>query len=376
MTTASAPAATQNVHIEIPHFHAMYEGAVAWDACGPVANEVAVAALEGRTPDTGNAMKARARDLAAGRFTAHSGQTLADIVWDLQQRGYTDLQVIGYSGAPDSAYLNALHTLIKAGASAQHPVIIEVSRAYNLPDNEAGVQYHFVVIGGIDSVAGYLVANGDTRTGIAQHPGWPAIIPLNWAGWGTLEAAGICGAILVKPKPGQQTDALVIPIIPTRWTDNGKTLHAPNDGTCGHGFRWAVMTWASRGAGDWDATLEPVTGEESDPAGVHQDFRHNGDANAAGLRLIWHESDGSVTSSPLDAITPPPPPAPTPALPTPPVTPDPLPGIEKDVADLNVQMAQLMSATQAAATQAAQALSAAQAAQSDVTTLRNELKAV
>ena len=189
-----------SVHIEIPHFanHALWEGAVAWDACGCVANEVALAALGGRTPDPGNAQQVRARDLASGHFTTGSGQTLADIVWDINQRGFHQLDVIPYSGSPD---LNALHDLVKSGGLNGWPVIIQVSRAYNLPDNEAGVNYHFVVSGGIDSTLGYLIANGDTRTGIARQPGFPANtqLPTNWATWATLVNAGICGAILVKP---------------------------------------------------------------------------------------------------------------------------------------------------------------------------------
>lgn len=193
------------VHIEIPHFanHALFEGAVAWDACGCVANEVALAALSGRTPDAGLAAAARRRDLAASRFTIGSGQALSDIAWDLEQRGCHDLQQIGYTDAPD---LNALHDFIKRAALAQIPVIIELRHASALPDNEAGVNYHFVVLGGIDSTLGYLVANGDTRTGIAHQalyghfPGC-GNLPTNWATWQTLEAAGICGAIALKPVP-------------------------------------------------------------------------------------------------------------------------------------------------------------------------------
>lgn len=401
--TAAAPASlSTTVHIEIPHFTAIYEGAVAWDACGPVANEVAVAALEGRTPDTGNAAKARARDLAAGHFTVGGGQPLSGIIWDLQQRGYTALEIIPYGEPANNA---ALHDLVKKGALAGLPVILQVARAYNLPDNEANVQYHFVVVGGIDSVAGYLLANGDTKTGIARHPAWPAYIPTNWATWATITAAGVCGAILVKPKPGA-------PHTPAGWTDDGAMLHAPNGGSCGHGIRWAVLTTA----GGWDASLEPVTGEFGDPSLVSQDFRTNGDPHAAGVRLTWHASDGSVTSSPLDAITPPPPPAPAPAptptpapepAPTPTPVPEPTPAPEPasapvpipdpvpdptaaQIAALTAQVAQLTAEAQAATAQAQQAVSeavaasqaaaqaatTASAAQNDVAALRAALKAL
>lgn len=195
--TTAAPSAT-TVHSVMPQFHALWEGAVNWSACGPVANEVAVAALQGRLPDPDNAKAICARDAAAGRFRQPGGQDLADIAWDLEQRGFKQLTVINYSASPN---LDALHALLKEGGLNGWPVILEVSRAYNLPDNEAGVAYHFVVSGGIDSTLGYLLANGDTKTGIRLQPQWPASthIPLNWATWSTIENAGICGAILVHP---------------------------------------------------------------------------------------------------------------------------------------------------------------------------------
>lgn len=198
MTTATPTTTSQAVHSVMPQFHALWEGAVNWSACGPVANEVAVAALQGRTPDPDNAKAVVARDAAAGRFHQPGGQNLSDIAWDLNERGFKQLAVVPYSATPD---LNAIHALLKEGGLNKWPVILQVSRAYNLPDNEAGVRYHFVVSGGIDSTLGYLLANGDTKTGIALQPQWPASthIPLNWASWSVIENAGVCGAILVHP---------------------------------------------------------------------------------------------------------------------------------------------------------------------------------
>src|SRR5579859_6008115 len=122
MSTAVAPASTQAVHQTIPGFTALYEGAVNWSACGPVANEVAVAVLEHRKPDVGLAKEAVTRDTAAGRF-GKGGQRLADIAWDLGQRGYVHLDVVPFSGSPD---LTALHNAVRAGALAGFPVITQV----------------------------------------------------------------------------------------------------------------------------------------------------------------------------------------------------------------------------------------------------------
>ena len=169
-----------------------------WSACGPVANEVALAALTGRKPDVGLCQAIVARDTAAHRFAQPGGQRLSDIAWDLGKRGVQKLDVtlVPENGSPD---LNALHTQVREAALAGLPVIIEVSRAYNLPDNEGGVDYHFVCIGGIDSILGYLVANGDTLTFIRTRQTWMTADQMRWATWATLEAAGICGAITVHP---------------------------------------------------------------------------------------------------------------------------------------------------------------------------------
>ncbi len=222
MTTA-APAAT-TVDIQIADFRALYEGAVEWDACGPVAGEVAIAALQGRAPDIGRAQQAVARDLAAGRFSRGSGQTLDDIAWDVEQQGFTQLSIVPYSDTPD---LNAIHALLKEGGLNRWPVIFQVVRAYNLPDNEANVDVHFGVSGGINSALGYLVANGDTQTGIAngQYHGWPGAfaLPLNWATWATLQNAGIAGAILVHPQGWQPAPP---PPAPTTVTIERATLDA------------------------------------------------------------------------------------------------------------------------------------------------------
>lgn len=191
--------ATATVTKVIAGFTALFEGDVAWDACGCVANEVALAALSGRKPDVGLALKVRARDIAAGRMNRSSigqhGQYLSDIYWDLGQRGVQKMDFINYSPTPN---LDAIHAQIKSAAMAGLPSIIVITRAYNLPDNEAGVAGHFVVIGGIDSTKGYLIANGDTKTAIATRATNP---PLNWATWQTLVNAGIAGVITLHPNP-------------------------------------------------------------------------------------------------------------------------------------------------------------------------------
>lgn len=200
------------IHVEIPHFHAIWEGAVDWRACAAVAVEVASAAREGRTPDTGEAKRIWDAMVAADQVSRDAqghptGAYLSNVRWALERRGYTHLDMIDYRDQPD---LLALRQLLKDAGVAGDPVILLVVNGQALPDNEAGVAGHYVVSGGIDSGLGYLIANGDTRTGIAQHPAWPAFIPTNWARWSTLEAARISGAIRVhaKPAPSVPTTAV------------------------------------------------------------------------------------------------------------------------------------------------------------------------
>lgn len=205
MTTATttAVATSTTVHRVMPNFTALYEGDVVWDACGPVANEVAVAALERRKPSAATAIAIRARDLQARRFAVKSGQTLDDIHWDLTaQRGYPIAAYIPYSASPDLA---RIHETIKAATSDGQPAIAELTRAYALPGNERGVYGHFVVLGGIDSALGYLVANGDTVDFITAYNAHRQVYQdaqqMRWATWAQLVAAGIAGVIVVHPKP-------------------------------------------------------------------------------------------------------------------------------------------------------------------------------
>ena len=188
------------VHVEIAHAsgHALYEGAVNWSACSAVAVECAIAGRESRIPDVGNAKRLWNAMLAAGQTTGGHGATLSQCVWALQSRGYHQLEVLNYP-----ANLDALHALLKAAGVAGDPVVLLVTNGQALPDNERGVQGHFVVAAGIDSAHGYLIQNGDTQTAIrgqAIYGKWPACsnVPTNWANWATLVAAQVCGAIRVK----------------------------------------------------------------------------------------------------------------------------------------------------------------------------------
>ncbi|HET9109687.1 MAG TPA: hypothetical protein VFN78_02565 [Ktedonobacterales bacterium] len=211
MTTA-----TDTVHVEIPHLtnHALYEGAVNWAACSAVAVESAIAGRESRIPDAGNAKRLWQQMLSAGQTTGGHGATLRQCVWALASRGYHNLEILDYP-----ANLDALHQLVKDAGVAGDPVVLLVTNGQALPDNERGVQGHFVVSAGIDSARGYLILNGDTQTAIAHQATygvWPACsnVPTNWATWATLVAAQVCGAIRVKSNTPAPTPVASAPTTP------------------------------------------------------------------------------------------------------------------------------------------------------------------
>lgn len=213
-TAAAATTTATNVHIEIPGFAAVSERGH-WDACGPIAEldalHVCPWTRQGVVLNETAIASTRWQYVEANHWRGH-GCYLSDIHWHLQHIG---AHIAGYVPFSDTPDLATLHTFVKQQLVAQNPVIIEVSRAYNLPKNEAGVDYHFVALGGIDSTQGYLVANGDTVDAFSHPAG--ATLPLNWATWQQLVNAGICGAIALQrilPTPPTPTPVPTVPPVP------------------------------------------------------------------------------------------------------------------------------------------------------------------
>lgn len=219
----SAPAAATGVHVEIPGFQAISEQGH-WDACAVVAELDALHVCTWRneplvenTIDAWRWQYVQAIDPATKkpRWTSGQGTTLGNIHWHLTETAI-HAHLAGYIPYSDSPDLAKLHTFIKSHMVAQNPVIIEVSNAAALPHAEPGVRYHFVTLGGIDSVQGYLVASGDTLDAIRGKAG--ARVPTYWATWAQLTQAGVCGAIalqrVVAPPPPPPPPSPIPPIPP------------------------------------------------------------------------------------------------------------------------------------------------------------------
>lgn len=90
---------------------------------------------------------------------------------------------------------NTFHTDLIAAMMAHQAVIIEVGAAHNLPDNQPGVDNHFVLAWGIQSDLGFYCCNGDTLRALARggNPAGPV-----WYNASDLQAAQV-GAYAILP---------------------------------------------------------------------------------------------------------------------------------------------------------------------------------
>lgn len=126
------------------------------------------------------------------------GMTVDMLASALRRWGVTPVKVSSYN--PNLDFQVFRHDLITA-LLAHQLVIMETSVGQALPDNQPGVFYHFVLIGGIDSTLGYWVANGDSETALRTN----GVVPPTWMGVGALAASKPVGYVILptldKPAP-------------------------------------------------------------------------------------------------------------------------------------------------------------------------------
>ncbi len=214
--SASAPTVAANRHVEIPGFVALSERGH-WDACSVVAEIDALHVCPwNAVPLAENSIDAwRWQYVQHGKWSYYNGKpigtTLKNIYWHLTETAI-HAHIAGYIPYSDTPNLTALHAFVKQHTLAQNPLIVQVVNAQALPHAEQGVYSHFVAIGGIDSVKGYLVANGDTVDALQTTA---LTVPLYWATWAQLVAAKISGAIalqrIVAPAPAPPPPPPVTP---------------------------------------------------------------------------------------------------------------------------------------------------------------------
>ncbi len=143
-----------------------------------------------------------------------------------------------------------LHEALKVHAGI-NGCILQLGAAHNLPYNEAGVNSHFIGIGGIDSQSGYLVANGDDVDALAAHNGHGKVLQTRWQGWGALlKAVPTALLVIVHPDPAQ------IVGVPLGWSDKNEVLTAKNGVPVIKGFRQQVLGQA------WNSDNVPLLPED------------------------------------------------------------------------------------------------------------------
>lgn len=193
--------APNKVHLVVPGFQAITEFAGHNDDCGPCANQVCAAAVEGRAPTTDGMNAIRARDLAAGVLRPGQGQRIDEVAWDVATWTHpqiaTALTPLGHPVEGPDGIHQRLHDAMMRG----NPCVLNLALAGQLPHNEAGIHYHFVAVGGIDADLGYLIANGDEVP--FGHVG------AYWVKWPSIAAAQPCALLeyhMPAPPPAPPSD--------------------------------------------------------------------------------------------------------------------------------------------------------------------------
>jgi hypothetical protein len=156
------------------------------DTCGEDAFRLIQHAKSGADV-TGDTMYNLRNDMAAHGFAVQGGTVMTDLVKYFSQVQGLDVELVNGYGTGAQEW-PAIHATLLAHAG-RDGVVIEVEHASNLTNNEGGVNRHYVAIGGIHPVKGYLVGNGDDRNALAAAGGHGKIIPAVWMDHNVIAAA-------------------------------------------------------------------------------------------------------------------------------------------------------------------------------------------
>ncbi len=284
----TAAASVQNVHRELAGFQAISEfpdrpgnGLPAIrDACWIAAWMSIAHSYNAANPLSGAELVRLRADM-----TAHGDWTNGGITMDLGERYVRTVLKQPTIYDPDWHYhgdaskAEAIHQALKVHAGI-NGAILQINKAYNLPNNEAGIERHFVGIGGIDSIAGYFVANGDDVQALAASDGHGKTYKARWMGWNQLLAAAPT-ALLVIAHPSAAVS------VPAGWRDDGTMLVAPNGIAVIKGFRQYVLS------SNWNPANVPLAAEVNSGYDSFQPFRD--------ITLLWSQATG-IISRPADQL--------------------------------------------------------------------------
>lgn len=165
-----------------------------------------------------------------------------------------------------------IHATLLAHAG-RDGVVVEVSRASLLPDNEQGVFNHYVGEGAIDPVKGYLTGNGDCLEALAGNGGHGKIVPAQWVDAPEMARAVPIATLIIRNLPHTVNGVHVVPGqpattpgTPSGWSDDGSTLKGPNGVAVVLGFRELVL------GSKWNPSNVPTDVEHGDADSSYQAF--------------------------------------------------------------------------------------------------------
>lgn len=227
------------------------------------------------TQDAINLMLSMTKEMIGLGWAAANGSTTMSHLHDeAVRRGFhpDESTLITYT---PSIPVDELHNRLLQEAGVK-PVVIEIARAYALPGDEAGVDYHYICVVGI-SPQGYVCNDGD-NSAISSH-----LVTYSWA---EIEAASPCAVMTLEMAHTMG--------IPAGWSDDGSILRAPNGEVLEHAFRDFVLNHPA-----WDPMLLPVGGDIGIPGGDRHDFT---------FALEWDSASGQTkaVAGPDYSKTPPP----------------------------------------------------------------------
>lgn len=167
------------VHWTQPNFQAIPENNSHGDSCGVIAllDYLAVAKGKPLTVDEVNTMRTELINMGLMDLPNLPGMTMQQIHAAALHYGIEIVQFVDFNPSLNPA---AFRDDLIAAVEKEQYVLVEWANAQSLPDNQHGVQYHFTGTWGIDSNLGYLTANGDTYTALANgdkpvNPVWYGI---------------------------------------------------------------------------------------------------------------------------------------------------------------------------------------------------------
>lgn len=145
------------------------------------------------------------------------GMTLSQIY-----AAFTDhfkIKPVKYVGFNENLNFNTFHQDIIHALTNKQLVVYETANAAALPDGQRRIKYHFVLLGGINSLKGYLTCNGDTYTALKSK------VPVSpvWYGIGSIQASMPCGYMILpaiqEPAPPAATPAAPVVAAPPKPTE-------------------------------------------------------------------------------------------------------------------------------------------------------------